>query len=62
MVNGCLAFGGVPLAHVPAPLNVPVVVGVPSMTPMELMFNPGGKDPDTPKVIGGVPSAMQLKE
>jgi len=37
-------------------LNVPVVEGVPAISPDELIFRPEGKEPETtPKVIGDCP-------
>ena len=43
MLKFCVALGAVPFAAVVVPLKVPVVVGVPLITPPALKLNPGGK-------------------
>ena len=60
MLKGCVAFGSVPLAAVIVPLKVPAAVGVPEMTPCELIVSPVGR-PGAVNVIGAVPVAVQVK-
>jgi hypothetical protein len=56
MVKAWAASGGVPLAAVMEPVNVPAEVGTPDMTPALLMLSPAGK-PEAVKVMGAVPVA-----
>ena len=61
MEKSCVASGAVPLDAVIVPLNVPVVPGVPEITPPVLSVRGGGRAPeDTVKVIGVVPDAVQV--
>ncbi len=51
-----VAAGLTPFEAVTVPVNVPLLVGLPEMTPEELKLSPGGKLPDvTLKVGAGVP-------
>ena len=45
MLKACVAFGAFPLVAVTVPLNVPVAVGVPLITPAELRVSPVGNAP-----------------
>ncbi len=54
-----VAAGLTPLLAVTVPVKVPLLVGLPEMTPAELKLNPGGRLPDvTLKVGAGVPLAV----
>lgn len=59
---GCCASGGVPFAAIRVNGYVPVVVGVPEMTPVEaLSVSPGGNDPPaTLQVTAGVPVVVAV--
>ena len=60
MLNAWVAVGNVPLAAVIVPLNVPAVVGVPSMSPALLIATPPGKLVAV-NVIGAVPVAVTVR-
>ena len=56
MLKPCVALGAVPLAAVIVPLNVPAAVGVPEMTPVELIVRPVGR----PGAYSNVSSALTI--
>ena len=62
VIDGLTASGGVPLVAVTVKVNVPVVVGVPEMTPVaELRVRPPGSDPlEIVKVGAGEPVATKV--
>ncbi|MFO1529956.1 MAG: hypothetical protein U1F77_09565 [Kiritimatiellia bacterium] len=59
MEKAWVASGRVPLAAVMVPVKVPVVVGVPEITPPGLMESPSGR-PGAEKVMGVVPVAVTV--
>ena len=46
MVKFCVAFGRMPFDALTVPLNVPVAVGVPEITPAALRLRPVGNAPE----------------
>ena len=48
----CAAAGLTPLVAVTVPVNTPLLVGVPDITPAELKLNPVGKLPDVTLNVG----------
>ena len=59
MLKGCVATGSTPLLAVTVPVKVPLVFGVPLITPAGLKVRPVGNPPTvTLKVGGGDPLAV----
>ncbi len=52
MENGCVATGLTPLLAVTVPVNAPLLVGVPEMTPVVLKLKPVGKLPEVTLNVG----------
>ena len=48
----CVAAGLTPLVAVTVPVNTPLLVGVPDITPAELKLNPVGKLPEVTLNVG----------
>ena len=52
MLNAWVASGALPLVAVTVPVKVPLLTGVPLMTPAELKLNPVGKAPAVTLNVG----------
>src|SRR3954470_9763376 len=53
MANACVALAPTPLAAVRLPANVPAALGVPLITPPEVIARPVGNDPASAETTGG---------